>query len=238
MTSKSKFRPSPALAISCVALFLALVGTAFAAPQLAVRSAQIVNGTIRTADLGKDVVKSQKIADATVGAADLGADSVGSDEIAKDAVNSDEIAENAVASAEVAPDSLTADDLAANSVGTVEVTNESLGSADLGIASVGTSEVTNESLAQNDLGPNSVGGSELGDVTVRTKSEPIGAGNNGVVSVACQAGEQVLSGGGAPSAFGVEMTSNAPSGNGWFYAAKNTNGAGATITVYAVCLLP
>lgn len=238
MTSKSKFRPSPALVISCVALFLALVGTAFAAPQLAVRSAQIVNGTIRTADLGKDAVKSPKIADATVGAADLGTDSVGADEIAKDAVNSDEIAkdavksdeiaENAVASPEVAPDSLTAGDLAANSVGSSEVADQSLTQDDLAANSVGSSE----------LQTGSVRASELGDVTVRTKSEPIGAGNNGVIAIACEAGEQVLSGGGAPSAFGVEMTSNAPSGNGWFYAAKNTNGAGATITVYAVCLLP
>lgn len=50
MTSKAhKFRPSPALAISCLALFMALVGTAFAAaPKNSVRSPQIVNGAVKT----------------------------------------------------------------------------------------------------------------------------------------------------------------------------------------------
>jgi hypothetical protein len=40
----------------------------------------------------------------------------------------------------------------------------------------------------------------------------------------------------APSEYGVEMTSNAPSGNGWFYAASNKTAATRTITVYALCL--
>ncbi|HET8863381.1 MAG TPA: hypothetical protein VFM94_09040 [Solirubrobacterales bacterium] len=217
MTRKTRsFRPSPALVISCVALFLTLAGTAFAAPRFLVRSAQIVDATVRTVDLRDNAVSSPKIADATVTVDDLGTDSVGSDEIAKDAVKSDEIADNAVASAEVAPDSLTAGDLAANSVG--------------------GSEVADGSLTQADLGINSVAASELGTTTVRTKSEPIAAGANGSIAIACPGNEQVLSGGGAPSAYGVEMTSNAPSGNGWFYAASNKTGAAQTITVYALCL--
>lgn len=216
MTSKSKFRPSPALVISCVALFMALAGTALAAPKLAVRSAQIVNGTVRTIDLGNDAVKSVKIADATVTANDLGTDSVSSDEIAKDAVKSDEIAENAVTSSEVAPDSLTAGDLASNSVTSLEIADQTINS--------------------NDIGPNAVNADELSVVTLRSKSEQIEAGKNKSISVPCQAGEQVLSGGGAPSAYGVEMTSNAPSGNGWFYAASNKTAATQTITVYALCL--
>lgn len=217
MTRKTRsFRPSPALVISCVALFLALAGSAFAANVASVRSAQIVDGTVRTIDLRDNAVKSNKVADATITADDLGTDSVGSDEIAKDAVKSDEIAENAVASAEVAPDSLTAGDLASNSVTSLEIDNQTINS--------------------NDIGPNAVNADELSVVTVRTKNEPIAAGANGSIAVACQAGEQILSGGGAPSAYGVEMTSNAPSGNGWFYAASNKTAAAQTITVYAVCL--
>ena len=210
------FRPSPALAIACLALFMAFTGSALAIGKNSIRSAQIVNGTVTTADLSRDAVKSGKIANQTITVDDLGADSVNSEELARDAVNSDEIAENAVASPEVAPDSLTA--------------------SDLGASSVGSSEVTDQSLTANDLAANSVGASELGTTTIRTRSEPIAAGANGSISVGCQAGEQVLSGGGAPSAYGVEMTSNAPSGNGWFYAARNNTGADATITVYALCL--
>jgi hypothetical protein len=220
MTSKTtrtrRFRPSPAMAISVVALFLALAGTAFAAPKLLVRSAQIVDGTVRTVDLRDNAVTSPKIADATVTAGDLGADSVGSEEIAKDAVKSDEIADNAVTSSEVAPDSLTAGDLASNSVTSLEIADQTINS--------------------NDIGPNAVNADELSVVTLRTNAKSLAAGTNGSISVPCQAGEQVLSGGGAPSNYGVEMTSNAPSGNGWFYAASNKTGATQTITVYALCL--
>jgi hypothetical protein len=226
MTSKSKFRPSPAMAISCVALFLALVGTAFAAPQLAVRSAQIVNGTIRTADLGKDAVKSNKVADATIAAADLGTDSVGTDEIAKDAVTADEIAENAVASPEVAPDSLTADDLAAASVTSSEVADQSLNSSDLGPDSVGSSEIQ----------AGAVRASELGPIVQVSNSNPIAANSSGGVSVSCPAGTIVISGGAQPANFGVEMTSSLRSGNGWLYQAKNNNGAASTLVVFAYCL--
>lgn len=210
------FRPSPALVIGCMALFLAFTGSALAIGKNTVRSAQIVNGQVKTADLGRDSVKSGKIANETIAAADLRTDSVRSEEIAEDAVGSDEIAENAVSSPEVAPDSLT--------------------SADLGPASVGSSEVTDQSLTAADLGPNSVGAGELGTTTVRTRSEPIAAGATGSISVACQAGEQMLSGGGAPGHYGVETTGTRPLGNGWNYLAKNDNGSASTITAYAVCL--
>lgn len=237
MTTKTrKFRPSPALVISCVALCFALVGTAVAAPKLAVRSAQIVNGTVRTVDFRDNAVTSPKIADATVTATDLGTDSVGSDEIAKDAVNSDEIAkdavktdeiaDNAVASPEVAPDSLTAGDLAANSVGSSEVADQSLTQADLGTNSVGETEVAADAISAD----------ELTTVTVRTNSVVVNNGDNGGVSVNCNAGEQIISGGGQPTKYGVEMTSSLPSGNGWLYQVKNASGFNATITVYALCL--
>jgi hypothetical protein len=215
MTSKSKFRPSPALVISCLALFLGLTGSALAA-KASIGSNQIVNGSVRTVDLRDSAVNSAKVADTSITANDLGTDSVGTDEIAENAVKSDEIAENAVTSSEVAPDSLTAGDLASNSVTSPEIADQTINS--------------------NDIGPNAVNADELSVVIQRTNSKSLAAGTNGSISVPCQAGEQVLSGGGAPSAYGVEMTSNAPSGNGWFYAASNKTGATQTITVYALCL--
>lgn len=122
MNSKSKFRPSPALVISCVALFLALAGSAFAAKTASISSRQIVDATVRTIDLRDNAVTSPKIADATITANDLGTNSVGSDEIA----------ENAVASPEVADQSLTADDLGADSVGSSEIQAGAIRSSELG----------------------------------------------------------------------------------------------------------
>lgn len=226
MTSKSKFRPSPALVISCLALFMALAGSAFAAKTASVSSRQIVDGTVRTIDLRDNAVKSSKVADATITADDLGTDSVGTDEIAKDAVKSDEIAENAVASPEVAPDSLTAGDLAANSVGSSEVADQSLTQDDLGPNSVGSSEIQTGAIRS----------SELGTIIQVSNSTGIAANSNGGVTATCPAGTTVISGGAQPANFGVEMTSSLRSGNGWLYQAKNNNGAASTLTAFAYCL--
>lgn len=125
MTRKNRsYRPSPALIISCVALFLALSGSALAVgiAKNSVRSAQIVDGSVRTVDLRDNAVNAQKIA--------------------PDAVGSEEIAENAVESPEVAPEALTAADLGDNSVGAGELQANSVGSSELGTVTVRTNSTT------------------------------------------------------------------------------------------------
>jgi hypothetical protein len=206
--TKSKFRPSPALVIACIALFAALTGSALAAglAKNTVRSPQIVDGTIRTVDLRDNAVAAGKIA--------------------PDAVDTTEIAENGVESSDVAADSLTAQDLGPASVGSSEVADQSLTANDLGPDSVGSSE----------LQAGSVRASELGTIIQVTNSTAIAAGANGSVSVDCPAGTTVISGGAQPANFGVEMTSSLRSGNGWLYQAKNNNGAASSLTVFAYCL--
>jgi len=116
-------RISPALVISCVALFLALGGSALAVgiAKNSVRSAQIVDGSVRSIDLRDNAVNAPKIA--------------------PDAVGSEEIAENAVESPEVAPEALTSQDLGAASVASSEVADQSLTASDLGPSSVAASEL-------------------------------------------------------------------------------------------------
>jgi hypothetical protein len=167
MTRKThSFRPSPALVISCVALFLALTGSALAVgiAKNSVRSAQIADGTVRTVDLRDNAVTAPKIA----------ADSVGNEEIA----------ENAVESPEVAPESLSAADLGANSVGASEIQPKSVGSSELGTVTVHTNST---SVANNGNGSVSVscgpgeqvlsGGGQPGRFgTEMTSSRPSGNG--------------------------------------------------------------
>ncbi|MEX0972667.1 MAG: hypothetical protein WDZ46_05365 [Solirubrobacterales bacterium] len=218
MTQTKKFRLSPAMVIACIALFATTAGTALAAalPKNSVRSAQIVNGAVKTVDLGKNAVKSGKIADGTIGAADLGTDSVGTDEIAKDAVDSDEIAKDAVES----------DEIADNAVGSAKVADQSLTANDLAPNSVGSSELQTASVRSAELGP----------IIQVTNTTAIANGGSGGVSVQCPAGTTVISGGAQPANFGVEMTSTLRSGNGWLYQAKNNSGAGSTLRVFAYCL--
>jgi hypothetical protein len=212
MTTKIRsLRPSPALLISCVALFMALAGSAYAVGigKNTVRSPQIVDGTVRTVDLHENAVDASKLA--------------------PNSVTNSQLAENAVTSSKVADASLTGQDVADGSLTGQDVNDGSLTSAD----------IADHSLTGQDIAPDSIRASELGPVTVRTSPpQAIAAGANGSVSVQCGQGEQMLSGGGQPGNFGVEMTSSLPSGNGWLYQAKNNNASASTITAYVVCLLP
>jgi len=219
MTRKTRsFRPSPALVISCVALFLAMAGSAFAVgvAKNSVRSAQIVDGTVRTVDVRDNAVNAPKIA--------------------PDAVGTEEIAENAVGSPEVAQDSLSAGDLGNASVASPEVVDQSLTSAD----------VANESLTSDDLGPNSVGSSEiqtgairaseLGTIIQVSNSTAINGGSNASTSVACPAGTTVISGGSSAGFYQVHVASSYRSGNGWHLDARSGAAGNTTITVFAYCL--
>jgi hypothetical protein len=212
MTSKTaktrRFRPSPALILSCVALFMALSGSALAVgiAKNSVRSAQIVDGTVRTVDLKDAAVTTPKIAANAVGA--------------------EQIAENAVSSSKVAPDSLTSQDLAPSSVTSSEVADQSLTSDDLGPNSVGSSEVQAGAIRSSELGP----------IITVTNTNPVATGATVSVSVNCPEGTTVISGGAQPANFGVELTSTLRSGNGWLAQAKNNSGANSSLSAFAYCL--
>jgi hypothetical protein len=239
MTSKTRsFRPSPALVISCVALLLALTGSAIAAgvAKNSVRSAQIVDGTVRTLDLRDNAVNSAKVADETLTATDLGANSVASSEIA----------ENAVSAPEVAPDSLTAGDLGPASVTSSEVADQSLTANDLGPDSVGSSEIAADSVGSTEVGADAVGSSELQSGSVRaaelapivqaSNSTAIKGGDNASVTATCPAGTTVISGGGSAGFYQVHLAGSYRSGNGWHIDARSGAVGDTTITAFAYCL--
>ena len=124
MTSKNRsFRPSPALVISCVALFLALTGSALRSGSQRTASAQPRSSTAASAPSISATTRS------------TGRRSP------PNAVTSEEIAENAVESPEVAQDALTNQDLGAASVASSEVADQSLTASDLGPDSVVASEL-------------------------------------------------------------------------------------------------
>jgi len=212
MTSKTaktrRFRPSPALILSCVALFMALSGSALAVgiAKNSVRSAQIVDGTVRTVDLKDAAVTTPKIAANAVGA--------------------EQIAENAVSSSKVAPDSLTSQDLAPSSVTSSEVADQSLTSDDLGPNSVGSSEIQAGAIRSSELGP----------IITVTNTNPVATGANVSVTATCPEGTTVISGGAQPANFGVELTSTLRSGNGWLAQAKNNSGGNSSLSAFAYCL--
>jgi hypothetical protein len=74
LRSRALRKPSPALIVSVIALFVALSGAAYAGVTLSnntIRSNHIVNGQVRTADLGTSAVTRAKIANNAVNSAKI-----------------------------------------------------------------------------------------------------------------------------------------------------------------------
>jgi hypothetical protein len=209
MTKKTRsFRISPAMIVSCVALFLALTGSALAVgiAKNSVRSAQIADGTVRTVDLRDASVSTPKIA--------------------TDAVTGTQLAENSVSSPEVAQDSLTNQDLGTASVTSDEVADQSLTEADLGAASVGSSE----------LQTGAVRASELGTIIQVSNETTIKGNSNASVDVACPAGTTVISGGVRGGFYQVANSGSYRSGNGWHVDSRSSANNDTNLVVYAYCL--
>jgi hypothetical protein len=69
-------KPSPAMVVACISLFIGLGGTSFAAVTLArnsVLSKHIKNGQVKRADLGANAVNSAKVGDGSLLAQDFAA---------------------------------------------------------------------------------------------------------------------------------------------------------------------
>lgn len=118
---------SVANVLSCMALFIALGGTAYAAVKLKpnqVKAVNIAKQAVTNAKLKTQAVTSGKIKNGGVVNADLGAGAVTGSKIAKEAVTSGALAKKAVTEAKLAPES----------VGTGKIDNEAISSAKISSA--------------------------------------------------------------------------------------------------------
>jgi hypothetical protein len=113
--------PSPAMIIACVALFVALGGTSYAATKLAansVGSKQIKSNAVTTAKIKNGAVTTAKIKGGAVTSAGLAGGAVGTAAIADGAVAGAKLADGAVAGAKLADGSVSTGKLAAGAVDT------------------------------------------------------------------------------------------------------------------------
>lgn len=97
---KRSLRPSPAMVVACVALFVALGSGTYAAVKLkpgSVKTKTIRNGAVKEPKLANNAVSTQKIADAAVTRAKLGAEAVDAGKIAPGALTKAKFAANGVA---------------------------------------------------------------------------------------------------------------------------------------------
>jgi hypothetical protein len=134
-------RPSPAMVVACLALFVALTGSAIALSKGSVGTRALKKGAVTTQKLDNGAVIGRKIRDGSVKGPKLRAGAVTADKISAGAVTSDalatdsvrrrKIAGSAVSEAKLANGAVTNPKLGADSVTGPKVVDGSLGLADI-----------------------------------------------------------------------------------------------------------
>ncbi|HEY0319042.1 MAG TPA: hypothetical protein VGC49_12225 [Solirubrobacterales bacterium] len=218
---------SPATVISCIALFVALGGAAYAAvkiPPNAVKAVNIAKQAVTNAKIKQQAVTSGKIKNGGVVAADLGAGSVINSKLANGAVTSSKLGKESVTANALAKKAVTESKLGSESVGTGKLDNEAVSSAKIS-ASVWHQLLKNTTYVTVTSGPQ-----ESGDKTM---------------IASCPTGKEAIGGGVRVTGANGDVvpTESAPEFNatgartGWSASARDLGGVPGswTLLAYAVC---
>ena len=119
MRNASRLRPSPALVISLIALFVSVSGVAWAAATIG--TSDIKNGAVTAEKLHSNAVTTGKLHNAAVSAAKLQNNAVTNPKIAVGAVSAQKIQNNAVTGAKIQNNAVNKAKIASNAVGTDEL---------------------------------------------------------------------------------------------------------------------
>jgi hypothetical protein len=193
---------SVANVLSCIALFVALGGAAYAAvkiPPNAVKARNIARQAVTNAKIKREAVTSGKIKNGTINALDIGAGQVTSDKLATGAVTGKKIAKKAVSPRTIAEEAVTTSKLDDESIVASKIANSLYGQLVRNVAyeskqSASDSEPNKTATAECPKGKEAVGGGarlegELAEVSL-TGSYPLSTGDvrNGWVAIAHETG--------------------------------------------------
>jgi hypothetical protein len=154
-------RPSPAMVVASLALFVALGGPASAAHLIdgktirrnSITNAQIRNGTIKAVDLSGAAMKTLRATPSkSVGAAQLRDGAVGAAKLAAGSVDATKLAAGAVGGAQLGAKSVDATKLADGAVGAGQLGAGAVTAPKLADGSVGAAAIADGGLQTRDLG--------------------------------------------------------------------------------------
>ena len=163
----------------CLVIVMGM-GTAYA--NNTVRSRDIVNGQVKTVDLGERWGHYRKILDGAVGTLDIGTGAVTSTSVADNSLAMTDLGSNSVGSDEIATDAVNATEIADNSIDGGEIVDDSLGQSDIGPGGIGASEVADSSLTGTDIASNSI---TTADIAGTDASGAISLGTGAVANGRC-----------------------------------------------------
>jgi hypothetical protein len=223
-------RPSPAMIVALIALFVATAGAGVAATVIdgknlknrSVSAPKLQNGSVRAAQLATGAVTTTTIKAKAVTAGKLAAGAVGTDQLAAGAVR--------------------AADLGAGAVGTPQIAAGAVANAAIANGAVTEGRIANGAVSRAKL----TADAQLPAVVVR-RSAPVGVPNGtiGTATASCQPGERATGGGALPASAPTALTfalgdGPVPSGDGdvptgWVGYLLNNDMGTAQLVAYAVC---
>jgi hypothetical protein len=87
----ARHRPSPAMVVACIALFVALGGTGWALARNSVGHRQIKTNAVRAPEVRANAIRNSELRDNAVGPGEVQDNSLGSGDVADDSLNASDI---------------------------------------------------------------------------------------------------------------------------------------------------
>jgi len=236
-------------AISCIALFVALSGAAYAATttlgKKSVKTQNLANGSVTTLKLKGGSVTTLKLKNGAVTGPKIGPGAVGAGAIAAGAVRSAALGGGVVTEGKLKNGAVTASKIANGAVGTLSLANNAVNTGKLAADSVTAGKIASGAVGSTSLAPAFlaqlvrnvayVSKASLSNTTEKSKS----------VIAECAAGKQVVGGGarivGATTKVSITESAaavNAEKRTGWSVAARDipeTEGTSWAVEAVAIC---
>ena len=187
-----------------------------------------------------------------IGTNEIKANAIVTGKIKKEAVTEGKIKAAAIGNTRLGNASVTAPKIAANAVTNPAIANGSVNSAKLAPAAVTSAQLAPGAVTAAQLGPGAIGAAQRGTLTLRTESAPVAVQASGSAHGVCAPGERVISGGGAWTAFGEDLSflstrpiksladtnamATGETPTGWRSSGFNGSAAANSIQAYVICL--
>jgi hypothetical protein len=235
-------------AISCIALFVALSGAAYAATttlgKKSVKTQNLANGAVTTLKLKGGSVTTLKLKNGAVTGPKIGPGAVGSGAIASGAVRSAALGGGVVTEGKLKNGAVTSSKIANGAVGTEKIANNAVNTGKLASDAVTAGKIANGAVGSASLAPSFLAQLVKNVVYVGKASGAVSETSPQSVTAECPAGKQAI-GGGAKIIPGdatvVQVTESTPfvgadsKRTGWTATAK-TSEATKTFAVEAVAI--
>lgn len=235
-------------AISCIALFVALSGAAYAASttlgKKSVKTRNLANGSVTALKLRGGSVTNLKLRNGAVTGAKIANATIGSTQLAIGAVRSDQLGGGVVTQAKLKNGAVNGEKLAGGAVGTEKIANGAVTNPKLGNNSVTAGKIQNGAVTGPSLAPSFLAQLVKNVSYVGKASGAASATSPQSVTAECPAGKQAVGGGArviAGDATSFQETESVPFAaadskrTGWTAAAQ-TSEATKTFAVEAVAI--